>query len=209
MFSIQNLLGKEGQFLDLLQASAREAVASVKTLSEYFQHPEHLAALEQCSHSRRRDRAIADEISEALCETFVTTLEREDIESLSVALCKIPKTAHKIAQRLSLAPQFLEGYDLRDHLALLEKAAETVLLMMTDLRKGMHIERIRFHNDQLQAIEANANRKLLELLERLYNGPSDIIRSVFLKDIFELLEKVFDGCADAGKVMNHIILKNS
>ena len=42
--------------------------------------------------SRRAEKRIADEISEALCKTFVTALEREDIEALSLGLYKIPKT---------------------------------------------------------------------------------------------------------------------
>ena len=159
--------------------------------------------------TRRKEKAITAEISEALCTTFVTALEREDIEALSVALYKIPKTVEKIAERIILAPHFVTGVDLASHLALLEKAGETVMTMIKELRRDNHLERIRGHNDQLQAIEGEADKKLLELLGLLYNRPSEVIKALFLKDIFELLEKVFDRCRDAGNVINHIVLKNS
>jgi uncharacterized protein len=209
MISIQKLLGKEDKFFDLLEGSAVEAQASIKTLSKYLAHPEMLTRMDEFITSRRKDKAITAQISEALCTTFVTALEREDIEALSVALYKIPKTVEKIAERIMLAPEFLHGIDLASHLALMEKAGETVVTMIKELRRGIHLERIRMHNDQLQAIEGDADKKLLELLGFLYKSPNEVVKVLFLKDIFELLEKVFDRCRDAGNVINHIVLKNS
>jgi uncharacterized protein Yka (UPF0111/DUF47 family) len=209
MISIQKLLGKEDRFFNLLEASAEEARTSIKALSKYLQQPERLTQLDEFIATRRKDKAITAEISEALCTTFVTALEREDIESLSVALYKIPKTVEKIAERIMLGPQFLKGIDLGRHLELLEKAGETVLTMIKELRRGIHLDRIRMLNDQLQAIEGEGDRRLLELLGFVYKSPTDVIKAVFLKDIFELLEKVFDRCRDAGNVINHIVLKNS
>ena len=40
-------------------------------------------------------------------QTFITALEREDIEALSNALYKIPKTVEKFCERILLAPQFV------------------------------------------------------------------------------------------------------
>ena len=209
MISIQKLLGKEDRFFNLLEASADASLISVRALTKYLDHPEQLTKLDEFIATRRKDKAITAEISEALCTTFVTALEREDIEALSVALYKIPKTVEKIAERLMLAPHFLKGIDLGTHMSLLQKAAETVLTMIKELRRGIHLERIRMLNDQLQAIEGEGDKKLLELLGTLYKSPTEVIKAVFLKDIFELLEKVFDRCRDAGNVINHIVLKNS
>ncbi len=209
MISIQKLLGKEDRFFDLLEGSAAEAATSIKMLSKHLQHPEHLTKMDEFIATRRKDKAITTEISEALCTTFVTALEREDIEALSVALYKIPKTVEKIAERTMLAPQMLKGVNLASHLALMEKAGETVVTMIKELRRGVHLERVRMHNDQLQAIEGEADRTLLDLLRGLYNSPNEVVRTLFLKDIYELLEKVFDRCRDAGNVINHIVLKNS
>ena len=208
MISLKKVTGKEDRFFDLLEASASEAATSITTLSRYLQHPELPARLDEFIATRRKDKAITAEISEALCTTFVTALERGDIEALSGALYKIPKTVEKIAERVTLAPQLLKGIDLVGHMKLMEKAVETVLTMVKELRGGVHLERIRLHNDQLQAIEGDADKKLLELLRGLYNSPNEVMRVVFLKDIYELLEKVFDRCRDAGNIINQIVLKN-
>ena len=209
MFSLQKLLGKEDKFFTLLEASAEEARSTVLMLRKYLESPETLKNLDEFILARRKDKAITAQISEALCTTFVTTLEREDIEALSNALYKIPKTVEKIAERIMLGPQYVESIDLSHQMGLLEKATDTVVLMLKDLRKGVNLERVRTHNDQLQAIEGEADNALLGKLKELYSSQGNAVRVVFLKDIFELLEKVADRCRDAGNVINHIVLKNS
>jgi uncharacterized protein Yka (UPF0111/DUF47 family) len=209
MFSLQKILGKEDKFFTLLEASAEEARNSVRTLRKYLASPETLKTLDEFILTRRKDKAITTQISEALCTTFVTTLEREDIEALSNALYKIPKTVEKIAERIMLGPHYVQSIDLSRQMGLLENATDMVVTMIRELRKGVNLERIRTHNDQLQAIEGDADNALLDKLKELYATQGNAIRVVFLKDIFELLEKVADRCRDAGNVINHIVLKDS
>jgi uncharacterized protein len=209
MFSLQKLLGKEDKFFDLLEASAREAQKSAQALTKFLQNPSQAHTLDDFIVSRRAEKRIADQISEALCTTFVTALEREDIEALSLALYKIPKTVEKIAERVMIAPQLMTGVNMGRQVSSLERATNTVLLMIQELRQGQHLERIREHNDALQVIEGEADKLVLELLRDLYNGDHPPTRVVYLKDLFELLEKVVDRCRDAGNVINHIVLKNS
>jgi uncharacterized protein Yka (UPF0111/DUF47 family) len=209
MFSLQRMLGKEDKFFDLLEASAQESRTSVQALIRFIRNPDELKTLDEFIVSRRKEKKINDEISEALCTTFVTALEREDIEALSVALYKIPKTVEKIGERILLAPHLLKGVDLSKQVVMLEKATATVVKMIQELRRGVNMESIKGCNDQLQAVEGEGDKLILELLRSLYSGGHDPIQVVFLKDIFELLEKVLDRCRDAGNVINHIVLKNS
>lgn len=209
MFSLQRLLGKEDKFFDLLEASAQESRTSVQALINFMRNPDELKTLDEFVVSRRKEKKINDEISEALCTTFVTALEREDIEALSVALYKIPKTMEKIGERILLAPHLFKGIDLTRQVSMLEKATATLVTMIQELRKGVNLERIRTHNEQLQVLEGEGDKLILEELKTLYSATHDGIKVVFLKDVFELIEKVFDRCRDAGNVINHIVLKNS
>ncbi len=209
MFNLQQILGKKDQFFDLLEASAREACTSVQALSKFLENPDRLKTLDEFILSRRKEKRIADEISEALCTTFVTALEREDIEALSVSLYKIPKTVEKIAERILLAPHLLASVDLTRQTIILDKSTQTLLTMLQAMRAGDNLEKIKTHNDRLQVLEGEADKLMLELLKNLYNSNSDSVQVVFLKDLFELLEKVADRCRDAGNVISHIVLKNS
>ncbi len=209
MFSLQKLLGKADKFFDLLEASAQEACTSVQALKHFSQNPDQVKTLDEFIATRRKEKAINSEISDALCTTFVTALEREDIEALSNALYKIPKTVEKIAERIILAPQFMREVNISKQIAMLEKATSTVLGMIKELRKGVRLEQIKRMNDNLQAIEGEADKLVLELLKGLYSGQIEGTKVVFLKDLYELLEKVPDRCRDAGNVISHIVLKNS
>ena len=209
MFSLQELFSPKDKFFDLLEASAEEARASVKALIHLIENPRHVSSLEEFSASRRKEKQIASEISDAVCTTFVTALEREDIEALSQALYKIPKTVEKIGERIVLAPHLLAGVDLSRHAAMLDGATLSVTVMVTAMRKGWDIDEMRAHNAKLQAIEGEADRMMQDLLRPLYEGNTEPLKALFLKDLFELLERVIDRCRDAGNVINQIVLKNT
>ena len=209
MISIQKLLGKEGKFFDLLEASAQEALVSVQTLVKYLQNPGQLKTLDEFIATRRKDKAINTQITEALCTHFITALEREDIEALSNALYKVPKTVEKIAERLQLAPAGLAAVDLSKQGVLLERGATTVLEMIRQMRKGIKLEQVQTFNEKLQATEGEADAVLVELLRAVYSGKYDGVQALFLKDVYELLERAVDRCRDAGNVITHIVLKNS
>lgn len=209
MFSLQRLFGKEDKFFDLLEASAQEARTSVQALIRFSQIQDQPGSLDAFIQSRRKDKQITAEISEALCTTFVTALEREDIEALSNSLYKIPKTAEKVGERMLICPQHLRGVDLSRHVEMLEQATDTILAMIKELRRGLNLDQMKAQNDRLQHIEGEADKHILELYKDLYSGRHEPLKVIFLKDLYELLEKVIDRCRDAGNVINHIVLKNS
>ena len=109
MFSLQQLFGKGDKFFDLLEAAAQEAHESVRLTNELIKSPRDTQKLDDLVLARRKEKKISDQISEELVKTFVTGLEREDIEALSRTIYKIPKTAEKLAERFLLAAPHLAG----------------------------------------------------------------------------------------------------
>jgi uncharacterized protein Yka (UPF0111/DUF47 family) len=209
MFSLQKLLGKDDQFYSLLEASAEEGRTSALALLQVLKNSSTEVSMAPFVGARRKDKEITAEITSLLCRTFVTTLEREDIEALSKSLYKIPKTIEKIVERyLIIAPQ-IKDVDLRGQTNLLVEATETVVTMVKGLRHTSDLIKLTEHNTKLQQIEGAADKLMLELLRELYAGKYDPIKAVALKDLYELLEKVVDRCRDAGNVISHIILKYS
>jgi len=152
---------------------------------------------------------ITQELTEQLCKTFVTPLEREDIQALAAALYKIPKTVEKIGERVLICPEDLHGRDFRRQVELLDQAAETVLAMVKQLRKGTDTATAREMNAKLQSIEGDADKLELDLLRDLYQGDYKTKQVIFLRDLFELIEKVIDRCRDAGNIILQVALKYS
>lgn len=210
MFSLSQLLGKDDKFYDLLESSAEEALTSTKLLTNYLQRMEAYRTssdLDDFIQNRRKDKKITSRITEELCRTFVTPLEREDIEGLSLALYRIPKTVEKLVERLSIYPGRVPREGLVRQAEFLTKAAEAVVFMVKQLRHSPSIDKISEANDRLQFAEGEADKYMLELLKELYRGPYDAKETVILQELFEMVEKSIDRCRDAGNVVFQIVLK--
>jgi uncharacterized protein len=209
MFSLQKLLGKEDKFFTLLEASAEEARTSVQALVKLSKSFDQPVAVEEFAYSRKKDREITNEISTAVYTTFITALEREDIEDLSNALYKIPKMVDKFTTRLLTVPQHVRGVDFSKQIGLLERATDVVLELVKLLRQGMDLEKVKDLNGKLQFLESEADNHMMALYRELFSGKHEPIQVIALKDLYEQLEKVIDRCRDAGNVIAHIALKHS
>ena len=212
MLSLKKLFGKDEKFYDLLEASADEAQASTRLLADYIKALGQSAQsknLDEFIQSRRKDKRITQQITEELCRTFVTPLEREDIEALSLALYRIPKTIEKIVERISIYPGRLPIEGFSRQAELLCKASETVVFMVKQLRRGARLEPVQEANELLQYTEGEADKVMLGLLKELYTGPFDAKETMILQEKFEMLEKAVDRCRDAGNVVFQIALKYS
>lgn len=208
MFSLQTIFGKGDKFYDLLYASAEQASDSARALQAMVSGKQ-APAMEAFDTAHQREKNLAGEISEALVNTFVTALDREDIEALNSALYRIPKTIQKFAERYLFVHERLGSIDFAPRAELLLRATEVVQEMVAELKRGLRIPRIKALQERLQAIESEADRLLLEPYNALYLESSDPLRVMLAKDLYELLEKAVDKCRDAGNVIYTIVLKNS
>ncbi len=209
MFSLQRLLGEDDKFFALLEASAEECSASVVALKHIVTQKQGPLSLDEFAASRRRDKEITTKITELLCRVSVTALDPEDIEALSNALYKIPKTIEKFAEHYVACAEEVRDVDFTPQVLLLEKATAIVVVMLKELQEKSHLERLKAQNEELQIVEGDADNLMLGLLKELYKRRQDPIKVIILRDLYELLEKVVDRCRDAGNVISQIVLKNS
>ncbi|MCA0394840.1 MAG: DUF47 family protein [Proteobacteria bacterium] len=208
MFSLQTIFGQGNQFYTLLEEAAEAAHDSARALHAMLRDADRQPALDAFKLARLRERETSDKISQALVDSFITPIEREDIEALGTALYKIPKQIEKFADRYSLATQHLEHIDFAPRAAMLEQASGVVVEMVRQLRH-LKLEPMKALNDKLRSIENEADRLMLELYRDIYSGKLDSLQMFLLKEFFEILEKAIDRCREAGVVAYEIVLKNS
>ena len=209
MFSLQTIFGKGDKFYGLLEQSAEAVRESAKALHALVSHQDTVPVMTAFAANRAREKALAGQISEELVNTFVTALDREDIEALNSALYKIPKTIEKFAERYEIVSARLADIDFAPRTLVLERAAGVVEEMIGELRKGLRIDPVKKLQDRLQTLEAEGDRMLLSPYRTLYVESNDAMRAMLAKDLFELLEKAIDKCRDVGNIVYSIVLKNS
>ncbi len=209
MISFQRLLGREDEFCGLLEASAQEAVHAVDALKKLLANRDTTPTLHEFAAARSTDKKITEQISEKLITTFVTPMEREDIEALAEALYKIPKTVEKFAERYMVTADKLRDVDFSRQIDLMQQAVQIVLQMTQALRAGRNLGGIKALQNKLQTTEADADDVLLDLTRRVYEPGFSPLKAIILKDLFDLNERVVDRCRDAGNVISHALVKNS
>lgn len=209
MISFQRILGREEEFCQLLEAAAKEGCEAVAALQRVLACPNATPTLHEFAAARSQEKRIAEDISQRLITTFVTPMEREDIEALAEALYKIPKTVEKFAQRYFMVADQVRDVDFSRQVQCMAKAVQLVLQMVQALGQGRNLGSIKALQTQLLEVEAQADDVLLELTQRFYEPGFPPLKAVILKDLFALNEKVVDRCRDAGNVIARVILKNA
>ncbi|MET4570768.1 DUF47 domain-containing protein [Rhodanobacter soli] len=209
MFSLQTIFGKGDKFYGLLEQSAATVCESAKALHELLTQPDQGAVMAAFTATRTREKALAAQISEELVNTFVTALDREDIEALNSSLYKIPKSIEKFAERYEIVSDRLVGVDFAQRALVLQRSSEVVAEMIGELRRGLRIDPVKKLQDRLQALESEGDRMLLAPYRTLYIEGGDVMRAMLAKDLFELIEKAIDKCRDVGNIVYSIVLKNS
>src|SRR5699024_1644278 len=126
MFSLQTMFGGKDKIFDLLQASSAAALQAAKAVDQLTRGAD-ATFMATFSAARRREKELAAQISEELVNTFVTVLDREDIEAMNSALYKIPKKIEKFAERYVLVAERLEGVDFRERTEILLGCAQMLV----------------------------------------------------------------------------------
>jgi uncharacterized protein Yka (UPF0111/DUF47 family) len=209
MFSIQKLFSKGDRFQELLEAAAAESHESVRLVIELMKSPRNTQNFDDLILARRKEKKISNQISTELVQTFVTGLEREDIEALARGLFRIPKAAEKLAERLSMVGNHLDGINFSKQAEMMTKATNAVYEMIKSLRDMKDLEKIKALNDRLQFVEVEADNYMNDMLREIYGGKYEPLRAMIIRDVNELMEKVVDRCHDTGVVVMQIVLKNS
>ena len=212
MSLLHKLIGKDGRFFDLLEASAamaRECAGLLPQLLEEIAADEPATTLEAFARTRARDKKISNDIYEGLSRTFVTPIEREDMQALTRALYRIPKTVEKLGERLAISPRPLPIEIIAKQANAAKQAAAIVEKMVATLRHGPNLALARELNESLQAIENDADHSLVDLLRDLYEVDRPARVMFALRDIYDLCEKIIDRSRDAGGLVLTIMLKTS
>lgn len=206
---LKKIFGHDDKFFDLLEASAMEAKSSVHLLAKLLKETEADPPVEEFIQVRQKEKRIAGEITEQLCKTFVTPLEREDIEALSTALYKISKTVEKFREKYSMCRGRIRSFDFQRQVEIFEQTTETVYLMVKQLREHANLEQVKEKNDRLHILESQADKIMIELTRDLYNSNHDPLVVLILLDLYGILEKIIDRCRDSGNIIFQIVLKYS
>ena len=199
---------EEPGFFDLLQEEASIAQAMAEALKDLMGEFRDLAGrramMEDLEH---KADTIVHALHEALNDTFVTPIEREDLRGLASRLDDVIDMLYATIRRLNLYR--VEAADdpmrrLADIIVASTGKLREALDKVEDPAQGAEVEQLAV---EVNDLENQADEVMNEAVAALFDS-GDAIRVIKLKEIYEKMEEATDYCEDVADILSDIVAKN-
>jgi predicted phosphate transport protein (TIGR00153 family) len=211
---LARFLPRDQQFFSLFAEAAHNAVATAKMLAEIFEGgPDMERNVRRLRELEHQGDEITHRIYQALNSTFVTPLDRDDIQALASGIDDFVDDIEEAGKRLWLykigevtEPACLFVRILVEQAETLNRGLphlETAAKGATELKRCIL---------QLHQLENEADDALNAVLATLYDDANDIpslIQSLRWGELYGLLEDATDQGEAIGNTLEGILLKNA
>lgn len=204
------IIPQERAFFDMLSETAAVVADGAALLSDLLHDfrdvPEKRRRIKDAEH---RADYIVHSIHEALNRTFITPIDREDIQGLASTLDNVLDMIDAAATRILLY-EIEQPVDamvrLGDVIVQATVHLRTAVGMIRNMKTAGEVEKIALEVHRLEnAADDILNSAVAKLFHENGNDPVYIIK---YKDIIERLEESTDYCEDVANILSDIVAKN-
>ncbi len=167
---------------------------------------EHVILAKQYKH---KSNDLIKETLKVLNHTFVTPIDREDIQHIAILLNKITKKIIKAC--LNLKVYRLESYteNMKAQGTTLVKASEELGFIIDKFKKVSSIKEITESNLRMKDIETHGDEIWHNAVDNLFSGQYDALNVIKLRDIHKDIENALDTYFLVSDTVMNIVLKQS
>ncbi len=197
------------QFEQATAVICKAAAVLVDLMEHYQDVPAKLSRLEDLEHEGDQ---ITHAVMQALNQTFITPLDREDISLLATRLDDVLDWVEEVAQRMRI-------YKIDQPTDLSRRFGRVILDQVRAIHRTVPLlERIKDAEGiqksivEIHRLENEADDLLVEALAGLYDDATDIpslVQSLRWKDIYELLEEATDRSEGVAIAFENIVVKHA
>lgn len=205
-------LPEDERFFDHLDAAAAAADEAARRLVELIAGSSTQPVSELVQRIRQSEHdgdAAMRAMTDALDQTFVTPLDREDLFRLCNQL-------EAVSDFVAATASQVEIHQLRapppgaDELAtLLARATADLVTAVAGLReRPTSGERVRTACRAVRSVEHDADLRFRKRVAELFDREKDAIRLIQHKEFLEGLENAVDACAAAASTLEGVLIKH-
>ena len=204
-----NLLPREEKFFALFLKQVENISEASRLMLEGARSGNSQLAMagEQIKALETKGDEITHDIFTRLNQTFITPLDPEDIQALSVSLDNVLDGIEDAAHRMvayhvePITPTILELCEVVHQCAnSLQKAFE-----MLDQDK----QRVMEHCIEINRLENEADKLVRAAVADLFTKEKDPITIIKLKEVYDFLEATTDYCEDVADTLQTVVVTNS
>jgi len=209
---LARFLPRDQQFFSHFAAAAENAVATAKLLAEIVElGPETERKVRRLRDLEHQGDEITHQIYQALNSTFVTPLDRDDIQALASGIDDFVDDVEEAGKRISLYRITSTTEPARLFGRILVEQAEAVLRGLPHLENaGKGAAELRKCILMLHELENEADDALNTVLASLYDDADDIpslIQALRWGELYALFERATDQGESIGNTLEGILLK--
>jgi len=203
-----SLLPREVQYFALFTQLSEKLQEASAALVEMLQSSddELESRSKKIKHIEHECDEIAHSITKKLNSSFITPFDREDIYTLAVALDDVCDYVDAAARAVVMY-NIHESDQYAIKLALIIQKLTDEIHAATSLLE--HSKGMGPHLLEIQRLENEADDVYFRGMAELFKGPSDAVRIIKWKELYEILENATDRCESVGNIIESIVLKHS
>jgi len=196
----------EKEILTILDNLAKKSVETSEALLVLLDDLGNTEKMEKVRRLETEGDVLTRDIFSELNKTFITPLDREDMQRIASKIDDVIDFVDGIAARLysykiETPPPFSKMM-----IEELVKATKEVEYMTSKLRKIKNPQDMIDHCRNTSDIEHRVDDLYRDAIKDLFES-NDAIHIIKLKDIYESIETASDRCVDVADVIEDIVLK--
>jgi uncharacterized protein len=206
----KRLLPRKDLFFQKMEESAGKAVEIVAAfralLFDLPNKESHIARVKEIEHEAD---AIAHETISRLHQTFVTPIDRNEINRIFKRLDDIVDLVEAAAQRYVIYEMRAPRQEILELVGILEKqtaAVRTAVGLLSDMRKADDLRRTLI---EIHTLENQADGVLRMAMGTLFREMQDTKDLLKWKEVIESLEDATDRCEDLADLFENVLLEYS
>jgi len=206
---IRLLLPKEDHFYDYLESQAKVAHDGALALAKFTDNghsaDEARAAVQAFEHEGDR---IVHEMEEALAKTFVTPIDREDLQRLSSELDTVLDLTNGAIRACTMLGVDKATEPMQKLVRIIVECTRRINEVMPMLRRNQYTELVHCARE-LRNIEKEGDLVYREAISKLFKDPAiDAKVLIREKTVLEDLENAIDQCDSIADILANLAVKN-
>ena len=197
------------EFFVLFEDAASNCTETAKLFYRVSEDGINDAVLREARLLKQKSNAIAKATVRKLNSTFITPIDREDIQSLANLLNKITKRIVRACLNLNIYQVESTTPHIKIQIANLKEAADELVPIIQLIRHTSHVEEASTLNSRMKEIESKGDEILNQTMAKLFSQtlqPLDVIK---YSEIHKDIESALNCCYDVSDEVLSIVLKHS
>lgn len=204
------MLPREDHFFEYLELQARIAQSVIPVLGRFVEPGANYESIRaEVTRIEKEGDQVVDTMLDALSNTMVTPIDREDLQRLSKKIDDILDYVNLAARSLVIFALDRPSQPMIALLHTLEESCDILVEIMPCLRKKEY-DALIAGCQRIHKLEKQADQIFREELSRLFHeesvGAKDILRA---REILDHLETAVDSCDAVAETLTNVAVKHA